>query len=294
MTAPRKELAEQDFINEGYSKNPFPLWAWFVVLIIFLGALWAGSNWYNGKLNLMVRSSPFLQVTNRQLSLFLWQNPEYMRINAKEKGSYLPAFHYLDKVTVDIAQADHFAMAPPELLFRYHVWDRLVRVEFSPRPIPKKDFMDFLSYAEEWHPRYWPDAPAGYIKLVENLASNPADNLATLPVAVLPTDVRIAFEGWTNYFKDAEAINEIQPTYSQMRAFLEGHPHYARNFWRNIVATVAPAYLSSVTSAQAKGDSLVPVDDMTSFLKVAVYNYLKTQPVSAPASEAVKSSIGKD
>ena len=284
-TPPRKELSEKDFINEGYSKNPFPLWVWFFLLTTFLALIWGGSSWYNNKMSLLMRSSPFLQVTNREISLFLWQNPEFMRINAKEKNAYLPGFRYLDKVTPDTSQVDQYVVAPPELLFRYHTWKRLISKEFTQRQIPKKDFKNFLSYAEEWQPRFWAAAPKEYVSMVENLPSSKADDLSTLSLQALPMEVRMAFQGWQNYFIDGEAINNLQPTYAQMREFLTTHPHYARNYWRNIVEDHKPNYLKSLSVAQRDVDALVPVDEMDSFLKVAVYNFLLAQknPVEFPA-----------
>lgn len=277
MATPEPELQEKDFINEGYSKNPFPLWLWFFLLVSFLALAWGMSNWYSDKVNYLFRESPFLQVTNRDLSLFLWQNPEYMRINAKEKANYLPAFKYIDKITVDIAYADHYAAAPPDLLFRYHTWSRLIKSEFTQRPIPAAEFRDFLSYAEEWKPEYWPNAPAEYVKLVEKLPQSHSGDLSTLSRSELPLDVRIAFQGWLNYFKDGEAINTMKVTTGEMKSFLSSHPHYARNYWRNIVEKSNPDYLKSVTAGSSGGDAAVPSNEISSFLRVAVYNYLTAQ-----------------
>lgn len=275
MTAPKPELSEKNFINESYSKNPFPFWLWLFLVAAFSAIFWGGASWYNAKLGSVFNVSPFLQVTNREMSLFLWENPEFMRINAKQKSGYLPAFKYLDKVTIDLVQADEYAAAPPELLFRYHTWDRLVSQEFSQRPIPKKDFQDFLSYAEEWQPAYWPGASEEYKKLVKELPKIQTDDLSTLSQEALPKPVRKAFQGWLNYFKDGEAINTFKPTYAQVRQFLSVNPHYARNFWRNVVQETTPDYLKSLKTA--KEDSTVPNEELTSFLSVALYNYLQAK-----------------
>lgn len=270
---PGPELSEKNFIsNEGYNKNPFPLWIWLFLLTTAIALFWGLSNWYTDKTNILFAQSPFLQVTNRDLSLFLWQNPEYMRINAKEKGNYLPAFKYLDKVTIDLAYADQYAVAPPELLFRYHTWNRLIRKEFTERPIPLKDFRDFLSYAEEWQPAYWPGAPKAYIQLVESLPESKLQDLSNLSFDAMPLAVRMAFQGWQNYFKEGEAINTVQVTHKQMQEFLTSHPHYARNYWINIVYDHVPSYLKSFEA----DDAIIPANEMTSFLKVAVYNYLQS------------------
>lgn len=278
MTVPGPELPEKNFINESYKKDPFPLWLWLVLLTMVIALLWGGMNWYTNKVNLLFSDSPFLQVTNRQISLFLWQNPEFMRINAKEKGNYLPGFKYLDKVTVDVGFADQYAAAPPELLFRYHTWDRLLKKEFVERPIPLKDFRDFLSYVEEWQPRFWPDAPKEYIQLVEQLPTSKVEDLSTLSEKELPMDVRIAFQGWQNYFKEGEAINKVQVSQSELQEFLSSHPHYARNYWQNILKDSVPNYLKSAGSGET-----VPDTELSPFLKVALYNYMK-----AKKSEPIK------
>lgn len=273
---PDPELPEKDFIHEGYSKNPFPLWLWLFLLTTLVALLWGVGNWYSGKINLLLNASPFLQVTNRDMSLFLWQNPEFMRVNVKEKNAYLPAFNYVDKVTVDVADADHYVVAPPELLFRYHTWNRLVSKEFTERPIPLKQFLDFLSYAQEWHPMYWQGAPIAYMRMVEGLSKSDVQDLSTLSQQEMPMQVRMAFQGWQNYFNEGDAINTLEVSQKQMRQFLEGHPHYARNYWRNIVADTSPNYIMNIS-----GDGIIPKGDITSFLRVAVFNYLKAQKVEA-------------
>lgn len=278
MGAPQFEpkLSEKDFIHEGYSKNPWPLWLWLFLITAAVALLWGASNWYGGKINLIVQKSPFLQVTNRDLSLFLWQNPEFMRVNVKEKSNYLPAFNNNNKITVDVASADQYAVAPPELLFRYHTWHRLVSKEFTERPIPIKDFQDFLSYAQEWLPVYWPGATPSYARLVDGLPKSKVKDLSALPQEELPLVVRIAFQGWQNFFKEGEAIDKVGATQKQMQEFLSSHPHYARNYWQNIVHDSVPNYLKSISSDKAASDSPVPSSELAPFLKVAVYNYLQS------------------
>lgn len=272
MTIPGPELSEKNFINESYKKDPFPFWLWLVLLTMVIALVWGVLNWYTNKINLFVSENPFLQVTNRDMSLFLWQNPEFMRANVKEKSGYLPDFKYLDKVTVDVAFVDHYAVAPPELLFRYHTWSRLLKEEFIERPIPIKDFKDFLSYVEEWQPRFWPNAPKEYANLVENLSKSQVEDLSTLSDKELPLDVRIAFQGWENYFKEGEEINTIQATQHELKEFLSLHPHYARNYWQNILMDSVPNYLKGSENG-TKAESIVPANELSPFLKVALYNY---------------------
>ncbi|MCE5317775.1 MAG: hypothetical protein LLG04_10540, partial [Parachlamydia sp.] len=77
MTAPvrppEKRLQEKDFIQDSLSSNPFPFWLWLVLLAIIASLFWGGSSWLSQQINREVAASPFLQVTNRQFSLFLWQ-----------------------------------------------------------------------------------------------------------------------------------------------------------------------------------------------------------------------------
>lgn len=278
MATPNKGplLLEKNFINEGYSKNPFPAWLWLFLLTTAIALLWGIGNWYTDKINILFRQSPFLQVTNRDLSLFLWQNPEYMRINAKEKASYLPAFKYLDKVTMDLAYADQYAAAPPDLFFRYHTWNRLISNEFTEREIPLKEFREFLSYAEEWEPAYWPGATKEYIHFVENLATSEVKDLNSLSYSELPLSVRMAFQGWKNYFKEGVVIDHLAVSHQQLHKFLISHPHYARNYWQNIVKENVPNYLKSGEAEEELNEAMIPSNELTAFLKVAIYNYFQS------------------
>lgn len=274
MTIQRPELPEKDFIQEGYSKNPFPFWLWLFLLAVVIVLAWGGTRWYSGKIDFIFSNSPFLQVTNRQLSLFLWQNPEFMRVNAKQKGGYLTGFQYAENVTMELASADQYAVAPPDLLFRYHTWNRLISAELTQRSIPRDEFREFLSAAPEWMPTYWPEAPAEYNKMIKDLGSSRVEDLATLPEATLPLSVRIAFQGWKNYFKEGEAIDGVKPTYAEVEKFISSHPHYARNYWRNIVDTLTLHYLKNMNDREKSG--VVPSNEMAPFLKVAIYNYLES------------------
>ena len=277
MATSPPELSEKDFIQEGFKKNPLPFWIWFVLLTILVSLLWGGASWYYTKLNALIQTSPFLQVTNRELSLFLWQNPEFMRVNAKDKNGYLPGFQYLNKVSLELAEADNYVIAPPELLFRYHTWHRLVGNTFSPRPIPVEEFREFLNYTDEWQPRHWPEAPSGYVELINDLPNTKLSDLAILSTTALPKEVRIAFQGWKNYFKEGQAINEVRPTVEEMRRFLNQNPHYARNYWRNIVEPTTPNYLKTFTFETMSPTAPIPSNELSPFLKVAIFNFLMAE-----------------
>jgi hypothetical protein len=258
-------------IHEGYKKDPTTLWAWIFFLAIFMALLWGAGSWYTGYLQTQQELKPFLRVSNRALSLFLWQHPELMRANAKSKSGYLPAFQYLERVSVEPALADQIAVAPPELLFQFHTWDRLVGDVWFPRAIPEPEFIAFLDYCEEWQPRYWPQAPKEYADLVASLQSASTIDLQQLPVSTLPRVVRIAFQGWKNFQQEGEAINQFIPTYAQVGEFLKNFPHYARNYWQNLYDNTTHQYLKSLAEHPTNQDP-IPTSDLVPFLRAAVFN----------------------
>lgn len=259
-----KELSNKDLIYEGIKKNPQPFWLWMALLSIIFVLIWGFYSWYIDTILIRISQSPFLQVTNRELSLFLWNNPEHMRVHSNRKAGYLTAFQYVNKVSMEPELAGQYVIAPPELLFQYHTWTRLIKDEMPIAPIASKEFKEFLDYAEEWQPRYWKDAPEGYVELVNNL---PEGILTTLP-----QDVQIAFQGWRNYFKEGESINKSLYTYKQVRDFLNKHPHYARNYWRNLIGL---HYLENLYLK--KNEEIIPHSEMAPFLKVALFNSLKVE-----------------
>jgi len=109
-------------------------------------------------------------MANRDLSLFLWQHPQYMRVHSKTKNGYLPGFRYTDKVSIDPAYADEYAISPAEILFLYHAWHRLLGQDWVERTIGVAESQEFLEYAEERQPENWPAAPQDYVKFVQGLA----------------------------------------------------------------------------------------------------------------------------
>lgn len=275
---PDKKLQEKDFINESYSSNPFPFWLWLFLTALLACLFWGGSSWFFQQMNREIAESPFLQVTNRQFSLFLWQFPEFMRVHSAVKTGYLPGFQYQEKISLYPTEADKFVVAPPETLFLYHTWRRLVAEEFVQRPIPVKEFQEFLTYAEEWQPANWKEAPKEYEQLVTKL-SDPAtpQDLAPLSDSSLPFMVRQAFQGWRNYFKEGDAINQVKPTFEEMSRFLLSYPHYARNNWRNIFYDQVPEYLKQMDQMPADAKLEIPSDQLAPFLRVAFYNYVNSK-----------------
>jgi len=272
MNDDKKKLSEKDFINESYSKDRFPIWLWISLVAIVACLLWGYSSWIQGFLVKEAGSKPFLDVTNREMSIFLWNAPTYMRSHVKSKTGYLTGFKYQDKDTLELATTEDIVVAPPELLFLYHTWHRLVGSDTIARPIPLVEFREFLNYAEEWQPSHWKQAPPKYAEFVESLSTTTLKDLQMVPEASLPQIVRQAFLGWKNYFKEGPAINTFKPTYAQVQAFLEGHPFYARNYWRNIQDLAGPHYLETLTLGKFNPTDIVPEDQVPPFLKVALFN----------------------
>lgn len=265
------EIPDDKLINDDLAKNPFPAWLWFALIVALSSILWGAGSWLFEVRQDLLKDNPFLQVTNRDFSLFLWQNPEYMRANVSSKTGYLPGFQYENKISIEPGQAEQYVAAPPEVLFLYHVWDRLISKEFAPRPIPVSEFKDFLAYSKEWQPANWPKAPADYKELVESLPNEPGARIA----ARLPGEVQQAFIGWKNYFIEGAKINQAQITYGGMRKFLAAFPHYARNFWQNIVNNGRPNYLKSL--ANGDDNSIIPENEIAGFLRVAYFNFLQSE-----------------
>lgn len=268
------ELPEKDFVNtNGFKKNPSYFWIWTGLISALMMLFWGGFNWYGKTLNTYFSKSPFLQVTNRELSLFLWQFPQYLRQNVSNRTNYLTGFEYESKVGIKEGYAGNFVVAPPEVLFLYHTWDRLLKNEFTQRKVPKAEFLEFLFALPEWNAAGWPDAPEGYKKLLDNLSGESENNLADLPASVFPIEVRMAFQGWKNFYKEGDAINEASYTYEELEAFLKKNPNYARNYWINIVKDDYPEYLQVFTKKKFKSEAIVPTPEMTPFLKVALFNW---------------------
>lgn len=266
-------LEEKDFIHEPKEGKFSSFLLWVCLTTLILSLLWGGKTWYWDWISERIGSSPFLKVTNRDLSLFLWQFPEQMRANQKQKSGYLPGFEYLGKEILNPTMADKYAIAPPETLFLYHTWHRLLFPENSQAvlkyPILKTEFEKFIQDNSEWQPIYWKEAPSDYVEFLVGLKRNSFDDLQKVPVTQLPIVVRLAFQGWKNYFIDGEAINAFHPTFAQLKLFLENNPHYGRSYWRNIVAGTTPNYLKTAPSDSA---DVVPGDQLTPFLKYALYS----------------------
>lgn len=277
----RAPLSEKDFIRNGWSLTSQPFWVWFISFVMLILLVWGSANWVQGFLEKEKRNDPFLEVTNREFSLFLWQFSSFlpMHMPSKSKAGYLPGF-LPSRENFLAGTSEEFVSAPPDLIFLYHTWHRLLGSDFIPRRIPSLEFEMFLEQLPEWKPENWAKAPDGYIELVKTRGDKRIENMESLPDTVLPQIVRQAFVGWKNYFIEGEKINALEPSYGQIQEFLVTHPHYARNYWRNISEVngqdvAGLDYLSGFVEGTFIPDAIVPKDQMAPFLKVALYNAQK-------------------
>ena len=277
-----KPLPEKDFIQDSKTRARFPFWLWLFLLAITTALVWGSLDWFKDVFQMLTQTNPqnvpFLNVTNRQMSNLLWQFPGLMRAHVKNKSGYLPGFLYMEREGLDPQAAQRIVSAPPDVLFLYHTWSRLIGYDYIPRPIPKTEFQEFLNQGLEWQPQNWPQAPQAYVQMVNRLNTvNDNENLQSLPEDVLPLDVRRAFQGWKNYFVEGPEINNIQPTFGDVQNFLREHPMYARNYWRNIqevngAEVAGPQYLAGFVSNNVDPSTPVPTHQLAPFLKVALFN----------------------
>ncbi len=274
---PEQELQEKDFIQENYSKNPKPFWAMVAVFAAVIVLCWGVGSWYYQTMETQVESSPFLQVTNREMSVFLWQFPEYMPQHVQDKRGYLPGFEYRERLGVVLKAADDYVEAPPGLLFLYHTWARLLKDYYVPRPISRVEFAEFLNLQPEWKPINWSESPPAYRRMVQGIKFSRDKNLEELSYEEFPLIVRQAFQGWKNYRLEGKLINIIKITYGDLKSFLKKFPHYDRNYWRNIVYAKYPRYLLTFTFEDIESGEKVSKGEITPFLRVAIFNVLQAQ-----------------
>jgi hypothetical protein len=257
-----KVLEEKDFISETRPIGGWRIWLGLALVALAFLLFVYGASWLSAKTHERVEKAPFLQVTNRQFSLFLWQNPEFMRANRKKKSGYLQGFHLQPKVTPKPEQAEQWVSSPPDILFLYHAWKRLLADERVARPVTAEEFLEFYNDAEEWQLQYWVEAPQGYHALIAELP-----DLRGLDVQDrLPDEVIRAYVGWRNYYYEGELINRASYTVEQIREFLISHPNYASSYWRH-------AYSDYLLSLNMPAETPIPQHEIPSFLKVALFNY---------------------
>lgn len=274
-----KKLKEKDFIDESQGSLGVPIWLFAAIVLGIFGILWMIGNWASQSIGSREQDKPFLQVTNRQMSLFLWQNPEKMRINVRNKTGYLPGFFSVGKANPKPETIDEYVAAPPELLFEYHTWDRLLGAYLVPRTISEEEFREFLQASPEWNATYWPSAPAGYKQLLDRIAKGESVDISHVEEGVLPKQVLQAFFGWKNYYKEGDAINAMRPTVSEIQAFLAKYPHYERSYWRNLY----PDYLKIFLNETVDPHSPIPQEQLAPFLRAVYFNTTRLEDSNSEA-----------
>ncbi|MBB64046.1 MAG: hypothetical protein CMO81_03185 [Waddliaceae bacterium] len=267
------KLREEDFIHEESTTNPYPMWFFAGLIVIVLVAMFLSGQFTSNTLSSSYNQDPFRQVSNREISLFLWQYPRFMRVNSTNKSSYLSGFRDEDYIRVRIARSEEYAVAPPELFFHYHAWKRLLKPHLPLRKIQAGEFSEFLHFCQIWHPRNWAKSPASYKDLVSQLHKEIVSDFDDLPLEKIPRDVQIAFQGWKNYFREGEEINQQSITHAQMQEFLAEHPEYGRNYWRNILSDYVPRYLESTLETELDPNAVIAQGELSSFLRVAYFNH---------------------
>lgn len=274
--SPKRVLSEKDFIQNGKSFYSFPFWIWLFLVSVIVICILGTRTLYEQFLDKEEQESPFLQVTNRELSVCLWQFPHLLRVNVAKKSNYLPGFLSTNE-NIDVKYEAEFVSAPPDLLFLYHTWNRLLVPEYIVRPITPSEFEEFLHQLPEWEPVNWSKAPREYVEMVQAKAYSTSQDMQALPKTTLPMIVRQAFLGWKNYFKEGKEINAFQPTFAAVKKFLEQHPHYTRSYWRNIQTIngseiASSDYLEIFLNNPTSSNTLFPKEQIASFLQVALYN----------------------
>lgn len=269
--AKEEKLTEDQFIQEPYAKDPKGTWYLLICALILLmvaGGIWGLNTWRRQALQERLEQSPFYQVTNREMSLFLWQHSEYMRVNSRSKAAYLVGFDYHNRVGLNLESSEKIVVAPPQLLHRYHNWKRLIGSVSFDRSPSVEEFRRFLEGAPEWRPENWKHAPSDYVQILESLNSREKIDFSSLPL-----EVRQAFCGWKNYFEEGDAINALEVNAGSLREFLTLYPGYARHNWRNFYLDPEGNNWYLTQLEQLNDSEVVSAEEVPAFLKVAIFNW---------------------
>lgn len=221
------------------------LWLFLALLLLVGVLLWLIGQWNAAILSQKQKESPFLQVTHRDFSVFLWQHPQFLRSQRGLRPGEWPQVHLPQEIPLSPEEASLYVDAPEEVLFRYHTWDRLLsEASIGLRSIEPEAFAQFLQENPAWQPKHWPEAPEGYGDVVK---------LANDLEGMLPLEVKLAFQGWKNTTQDWEQIEQMQVSDDALARFLQEHSAYKTSLWQNI----EPGY----------------PQEMPDFLRIALYNF---------------------
>lgn len=247
------------------------------IFLCVLLVIWALDKWEDEIHYNKVQDDHFFQVTNRDLSIFFFQNPGILEYTGK-----VP---YFNSAEVPIILAPHFADvdadAPVSLLYRYQVWKRLLYGKLAKEPIYVFRFVEFLNENCMWLPSNWAAAPHEYVTLISSMEQNSETDLSKLSYKELPYEVRVAFQGWRSYTLDWDDIRSIDPTGIELEKFLVEHKEYLRPLWINFERESTPHYLKSFSPAGKfigkDPHQKISEDELTAFLKMGLFNSQQSQ-----------------
>lgn len=266
------EISDADLTKSPKKKDPLVFAIFVAVFAVVVLLFWSGGYWLQTAVPSLMSSSDFYKVTNRQISTFIWQFPSLRRQYQSGTIGYLPGFDYTTRTGIASGQADVQVQAPKKLLYSYHAWNRLVNLKQPKRIVPMLEFYEFLDFNPEWDPVNWKEAPEAYRQLVRRLQFRSINEAEWVQAAEsIPEETRVTFMGWKNATLEAPFIDEQKITVGQMQDFLEKYPHYARNYWKNLVAKDYPLYLLSVWQ-EKEPQEILSGGEVAGFLKQAFWN----------------------
>jgi hypothetical protein len=197
-------MDEKDFIQNNASKDPYPLFIYFAFMLLLIGGLLFVRSCERSVRQQQQATYPALQVTNRDFQLFLWQHPHFMRLHVKKKSGYLTAFSPIGRGELDPDLAHKWVRAPPELLYRYHRWKRLIDAVIFPRSWSREEWSAFFADNPAWQ-----EEKEG-IKLQQ------------------------AILGWTNYYLEGDTINEFPIRYAEVLGLVAKYPGFSPDQWQDL------------------------------------------------------------
>ena len=119
-------------------RSQLPIWASLLAFVALILLGYGVVHWVHVSRANTPYANPFLHVTNRDYSLFLWQNPEMIG-QGRERG-YFSAFGAQGNESwLDPILADEMVVSPEYQLMRYHAWNIYAR-DYLPqrtRPTPR-------------------------------------------------------------------------------------------------------------------------------------------------------------
>lgn len=175
------ELADDQLIENNSIDHR--AWGYLGKILVFAALLGAFASTVFSIQRTRQAENPFLQVTNREFSLFLWQFPEYMRANVSGKVGYLPGFKFEGNFEIESGQEDDYVSAPSEVLYLYHAWKQLLwnqgpdinadtfftKGELVNRIRPTYGKMrQFLEKYPHYRPNYWYNFDRNYLSSLES------------------------------------------------------------------------------------------------------------------------------